>query len=180
MTRVVSVGRSKGFVLASALGTIVFASILAGCPGTLDPSQFPLSGGAGMSGAAGTTGMAGSTGTGGSTGVTGCDIAPALAKYKCSMAGCHDAGGASANFSMTGAWEANLVNVNPKGGGTLESTCAGMGPYIMKGSATGDGLFMKKIRPKPPCGLPMPFGGEPMAAADITCFQQWATALAAK
>jgi hypothetical protein len=112
----------------------------------------------------------------------GCDITGLITKYMCAKSGCHDATGASANFDMaTTGWQNNLVGANPKGGGTfLTSQCAGKGPYIIKNSATGDGLFIQKVSlAAPPCGAQMPFALEAPSAADITCFRQWTTAAAA-
>ncbi len=189
MTRAVSVGRSfNGLWPARALGLALLTISWAGCAGSLDPA---FSGGAGSSGTAGmgtagTTGMAGTTGTAG--GGMGCDITPLFigpaSKYKCSETGaCHDATGGGGNFIMaTADWQTHLVGVVPKGGGAVASMCATNAtfktmPYIISRSQTGDGLLMQKIKGAP-CGLQMPFGGAPMTAADITCAQQWATALA--
>jgi hypothetical protein len=53
-------------------------------------------------------------------------------------------------------------------------------PYIIKGSANGDGLIMQKLTDPPPCGQLMPTIGNPMpmAPADVECFRKWATHLA--
>jgi hypothetical protein len=193
MTRVVSVGRSRGLLSIGALGAVLLTMSLAGCPGTLDPNQMfppPASGTGGTTGAAGaaagTTGGAGMAAAGTTGNVTlteGCDITNLVTTYKCSMNGtCHDAAGSAANFDMaTAGWQNNLVGVNPKGGGAvLPSSCAGHGPYIIKGSATGDGLFIQKISSAtPPCGAQMPFALPAASAADIMCFRMWTTAVAA-
>jgi hypothetical protein len=188
MTRVVSVGRSKGLLLASALGTVVFASILAGCPGTLDPSQFPLSGAAGMPG-----GMAGTTGAAGS--LPGCDVSNLVTtKYACSVDSvCHGAKDPAANLDMvTAGWEASLVGTVPKGGGVLaKSICFDdpafkTMPYIVKGSYPATGLLMTKLKmatcvnPAGTKGALMPSGAvAPMPKADMDCFQAFADKLAA-
>jgi hypothetical protein len=191
MTRVVSVGRSRGLLTIGALGSALLTLCLAGCPGTLDSSQFPpmTSGAAGAgntSGAAGMTGAAGmmvaAAGMSG-TGTPGCDITPLVATYMCAKGGCHDDAGMSAGFSMTGnTWWMNLVGVTPKGGGTfITSVCStSTTPYITKGSATGDGLFLDKVKEAtPPCGAQMPFGGPTFPTTqEVTCFQQFTTALA--
>lgn len=86
---------------------------------------------------------------------------------------------------MVGDWTSQLVNVTPKGGGpTIPSVCAKdptdmKVPYIIKGSSTGDGLFLQKIKGNA-CmgGLQMPFGGTPLSADNITCVQKFTTALA--
>jgi hypothetical protein len=186
MTRAVSVGRSKGLFIIGALGSVLVTMTLAGCPGTLE-GNFPAPGGsAGSSGSAGSTGSAGmamgSAGSTGAAGYPGCDITPLLTKYMCTIGGCHDATGSSANFSMTTAgWQNMLVGVNPKGGGTIPSACTAANlPYVIKSSATGDGLFIQKLKATPPCGLQMPFAmpTNTVSATDLTCFQQFTTALA--
>jgi hypothetical protein len=200
MTRVVSVGRSTSLLAAGALGFAFLTITLTGCPGTLDPTLFANAGTAGTSGTAGTgPGTAGTgSGTGGTTnagtgGATlGCDVGPLFigkdSKYKCSETGiCHDATGGGAAFSMaTADWQSRLVGVVPKGGGTVASICAKDNafknvPYIIKGSATGDGLLMQKLKGAicAPGGVQMPLTGGPMTPAEIMCAQQWATALAA-
>jgi hypothetical protein len=193
---------------------------LAGCPGTLDPNQFPPQGGGGSSGSpqgsAGTgntsgmagmgaagmgaagTGMAGSgaagSGAGGAVGT--CDIMPILigdgTTGNCAQTACHDANGTSAGFSMTGDWQSKLVNVVPKGGGALMSVCAKdptakTVPYIIKGNAQGDGLFLRKLKggactAGSVMGAIMPFGAMPgmgtLSTDQYNCVQKWAANLA--
>ena len=191
MTRVVSVGRSKGLFVAGALGLALTTVTLTGCPGTLDdPGAFPTP----QTGAAGSTpstGAAGSgtAGTGASTdgGTVGCDVTPLVTKYTCATAGiCHDAVGSGANFNMASAdWQTHLVNITPKGGGTVPSICGAdpafkTVPYIKKGDPMGDGLIMQKLQGAicSPGGAQMPLINGPVTATDLTCFRQWATALA--
>ncbi|HTA21714.1 MAG TPA: hypothetical protein VK989_20615 [Polyangia bacterium] len=193
MTRAVSVGRSshKGlfakFTLG-ALGSVLVTMTLSGCPGTLQ-GDFPAPPGGGSAGSsggtagAGTAGATGTAGTSGGNGYPGCDITPLITKYGCTAVGiCHDASGSGANFDMaTSGWQNMLVGVKPKGGGTVPSMCgASTNPYIIKGSATGDGLFLQKLKPSPPCGIQMPYTGQPSypTTPDLTCFQQFTTALA--
>ena len=87
---------------------------------------------------------------------------------------------------MTQANWSNLVGVLPKGGGAIKSICAADPnfktiPYIIKGSPTGDGLIMQKLK-GPVCapgGTQMPtLPGPITVAADMTCIQAWATQLA--
>jgi hypothetical protein len=205
MTRVVSVGRSsKGLVSAGALGLVLAAVTLTGCPGSLEnPDAFPppVSGAAGSpSGAAGTgaAGM-GAAGTGaagtGAGGAVTCDVTPFLGdgntnagKYFCSTNGvCHDTKGSAANLDLGSAGlAARLVGVVPKGGGAVTpSVCAADAaeknmPYITKGSPTGAGLLLSKLMGAVcnPGGMQMPTLGPKVTATDLTCFQQWATALA--
>jgi hypothetical protein len=183
MTRVVSVGRSKGFLLASTLGTVAFMSILAGCPGTLDPGQFPLSGSAGSTGAAGNPGMAGTSG-----GLPGCpNIEMVIMKTGCNIDGvCHGANPA-ANFDMlTAGWETHLVGQAPKGGGQLApSICATDNafktiPYINAGTMPATGLLMTKLTSAAcsPMGKQMPSGLPPLTPDQLKCFQDFANKLA--
>ena len=184
MTRVVSVGRSKGLFLASSLGFAMLLS-LTGCPGTLDnPGAFPppVSGSAGVSGGSGTNGGAGSGGAG--TGSTaGCDVKPLFigttSKYQCTLDGaCHDANGSAGNFSMTAAdWDQHLVGVMPKGGGATPSMCqASTKPYLIAKSSPAAGLLIDKLT-NPTCGMMMPELTGPISAADMTCIKAWAQAL---
>jgi hypothetical protein len=184
MTRVVSVGRSKGILLASALGTVFLISSLSGCPGTLDPTQFPPMGVStgGTTGAAGTTGTAG-TGAGG---VMGCANAPAIfVAHTCTIMGaCHDADGTAAGFKMDPAgWEKNLVGVMSKGGGAAlnASKCGASGiPYLAKTTQPATGLFLAKLSGTvPPCGAKMPNVGSALTATEFACVQAWANALVA-
>jgi hypothetical protein len=184
MTRVVSVGRSKGLFLASILGFALLGT-LAGCPGTLEnPNAFPapMSGAAGTQGAAGGGGPAGAGGPAGTGGGT-CD-APTMVfdHYGCAIAGCHGTPNPAGGFDMqTAGWETMLKGTNSKGGGTggSMSMCMGMGPYLVPGSNPATGLFIDKLtKAAPPCGAAMPNIGGPLTTAEKNCVIQWATDLA--
>jgi hypothetical protein len=194
MTRVVSVGRSKSLLAAGALG-IAFAALgLAGCPGTLDPNQFNQ-GQAGSSGTAGQTGTAGMTATAGAQGTAGtgsmnCDMPTLInSTYMCTVKGaCHDGTAATAaGLSLVQADWPKLKTSHPdatRPAGS-PSICAKDAnymnmPYIMPGSATGDGLLLKKIMGMvcAPGGQQMPNLGSKISATDMPCFVQWATNLA--
>lgn len=186
MSRVVSAGRSREFVLASALGTALLTVILAGCPGGLDRGQFPdnTTGAAGTPGAAGMPGMAGTPGTAGMGAVVGCDGAQAIFDaHTCSLVGaCHDKDGSAAHFKMAPAgWDAALVGTVPPGGGAgaLASQCmASAMPYITKTQPAG-GLILAKLKgTTPPCGAKMPSLGAALTADEFTCIQNWANKLA--
>jgi hypothetical protein len=154
-------------------------------------------------GAAGTTGTARAGQSGSSTGAAGatpsvtgaaggpepaCDVTPLVTKYFCSVQGaCHDAQGAAANFDMASVdWQTRLVGVLPRAGGSVTpSVCATdpsymNRPYIIKGSATGAGLFLDKLTSNvcSPGGMQMPNIGPHVDASDLACFQSWARALA--
>jgi hypothetical protein len=177
MTRVVSVGRSsKGLISAGALGLVLAAVALTGCPGSLDdPGAFPppVTGAAGAgntSGAAGTgaagTGAAGTgaagTGAAGTGAVAGCDVSGLIGngtaatpgKYFCTTQGvCHDSAGSAAGLDLASAnLAARLVGIAPKGGGAVTpSVCAADAnfktmPYITKSSPTGAGLLLMKLQ----------------------------------
>lgn len=115
MTRVVSVGRSKGVYAIGALGFALLTLTLVGCPGTLDNPGAFTTGGAGSSGSAGagTAGggagmaMAGASGSAGTGGLPpGCDPMKLFTQtgvHDCTLAGaCHDAMGSGAGFKMAG------------------------------------------------------------------------------
>jgi hypothetical protein len=193
MTRVVSVGRSKSLFAAGAVGFALLGLTLAGCPGTLDPSFTQNGGTAGSSsgpGTAGTTG-GGTAGTPGTAGMTGgnCDMVKLTTMtYTCTLAGaCHDAAGSAAGLSLVMADWPKLVGTMPSVKTpappfpsicALDATAKTM-PYITKGSATGDGLLLKKLMgPVCPPGVQMPSLGSHVNATDLACFQQWATMLA--
>jgi hypothetical protein len=192
MTRVVSVGRSKGLFVASILGLGLLASVT-GCPGTLEnPQSFPapVSGAAGTTGAAGTGSAAGTTGAAGTGGgmVTGdCDAMPIFTSRSCSIDGsCHGAApNNAAGFDMkTAGWETKLVGTMPKGGGSgaTASVCMAAGiPYIVSKSNPAQGLLIDKLtKAAPPCGAAMPSIGDPLNATEKDCLIKWATTLANK
>jgi hypothetical protein len=111
--------------------------------------------------------------------------------YTCTLAGaCHDGSAASAaGFNMMQSNWPKLVGSMP-GGTTMgtPSICAkdpaymNM-PYIMKGSATGDGILLRKLM-GPLCsaggmnGVQMPNLGKTISAGDMPCFQAWVKMLA--
>jgi hypothetical protein len=195
MTRVVSVGRSKGPLLLSALGITLLSAFVTGCPGTLDPS-FTQGGTAGATGTAG-TGAAGMP-------AAACDLTAVSAltgmdKYSCTQGGCHDNTGSAANLDMTSpGWETHLVGQVPKGGGALsKSDCANDAafktmPYIVAKSNPVDGLLIRKLsaatnaivcsdpaNTQQPKGTSMPpFPFPPVTPQDLDCFKSWATKLA--
>jgi hypothetical protein len=148
-----------------AIGVMLCALGAAGCPGTVDPSLWP---------------MASGSGGGGGTGVQACDPRPIFMMKFCAAANCHDAVGTAANFEMaTTDWQTRLVGVEPKGGGPNPSLCAGQGPYLVAGMLPATGLFMDKLKETatPPCGVLMPQVGTKLIASEFDCVQSWANAL---
>jgi pilus assembly protein FimV len=150
------------------------------------------SGGSGAAGSSGSAGSGGTTGTGGGSGGsmgtagTGgggpCNAMSIFAMHSCAFPGaCHDASGTSAGFNMaTPGWEKNLVGKVPQGGGAagFSSACKSSGmPYLMAGSVPAQGLFLKKLQPKPPCGSEMPVLTTYLTPDELACVQTWANSL---
>src|SRR5262245_15794791 len=123
-------------------------------------------------------------GCGSSDGGGACNVQDLISnKYKCDAAGCHDATGTSAGFSMkTAGWEQALVGGMQKAGGggvtpfMSVPACANM-PYLVPGSNPATGLFLKKMTANFGCGMRMPYTGSPVSDADFACFQTWANGL---
>jgi hypothetical protein len=107
--------------LVGAVGALVAATTLSGCPGTLDPEIVKMLGSGGSNGSGGSTGSGGtnpSGGTGGSTGSggssadctgnndvnyiimgTGSSDCPGVRCVACAQSGCHVPGALSADLS---------------------------------------------------------------------------------
>ena len=158
--------RSKATSLSYRLpGITLVALAAAGCPGTVDPSLWPSS----------------NTGEGGSGGPPPCDATPLFVANNCTLAGCHDNLGTSANFDMKSTgWEKKLVGVFPKGGGGLASKCATSSkPFLIPGVIPATGLFIDKLKPSAAieCGDPMPLVGTKLTDDDFACVQSWADAI---
>jgi hypothetical protein len=143
------------------------------------------------SGGGGSTGGGGSNGGGGTSGTT-CDAMPIFTTYGCAIPACHSATGPAANFDMqTAGWETKLIGKAPPGGGPpgadggaslTASMCANMAKvYLVAGSNPATGLFIDKLfLLHPECGARMPNIGGPLTTKELTCVQQWATALTTK
>ena len=139
------------------------AFVASGCPGTVDPSLIPLTGGGGGGG-----------GYGGSA--APCDPTPIFSKTLCTT--CHDMLGTYADFDMvTAGWQTHLVGVNPKG--DKGSLCPSNGPYLVPGVLPAKGLFIDKVNAggMPACGSLMPQIGAKLTATEFACVQSWADAL---
>lgn len=90
---------------------------------------------------------------------------------------CHT-GAAYANLDLTPASLPGLVGKAPTGGGGVPSVCANMGKvYLTAHSNPSTGLLLDKLTNNPGCGAPMPFGGNPLSASDISCIKSWALTL---
>lgn len=175
-----------------AVGALVGATTLAGCPGTLDQALSAEASGAGGGGNP-TGGTGGTTGTGGSgaSNCTGGNSGAALITASCASTNCHIPG--AANDGMSGGLDltidanigARLVGVLPTGNDG--SACGGTTkPYLdaIPDPATGlaTGLLIDKITISSgpalcPGGLSMPYGMNLLPAAKQACIIQWATTL---
>jgi hypothetical protein len=158
--------RSKATSLSCRLpGILVVVLAAAGCPGSVDPSLWPSS----------------NAGEGGSGGPPPCDATPLFVAHSCTISGCHDDLGTSANFEMKSTgWEKKLVGVFPKGGGGLASKCATSSkPFLIPGVIPATGLFIDKVKPSAAieCGDPMPLVGTKLTDDDFACLQSWADAI---
>jgi hypothetical protein len=166
-----------------------------GCPGTLDPSEFPnpTAGAAGTGsstpGTAGTGSGTGVAGTGGGGTFPGCadaiKILTAGAPYHtCNIAGaCHDMNGAAAGLDMASpGWETKLVGKVPPTSATgvcYKDATYKTKAYIVAKTNPAQGLFLDKLK-MAVCagGARMPNTGDYLTAAEMTCIQQWADKLA--
>jgi hypothetical protein len=179
--------RVSGWVgVAGAAGMLVSVLILSGCPGTLDPTQFNISG-TGGNGTGGGTPTGGSTGTGGSSGnCTGGNDGVNIIMTNCATASCHIPGplndGLSGGLDLT--VDANigsrLVGVMSMGTSTNGSACmTSTSPYLDPGSNPATGLLIDKISSThPPCGSFMPYASPSLLpSAQRTCLIEWATTL---
>ena len=154
-------------------GASLFVSVLmlSGCPGTLDPTQFNMTGTGGTS-ATGGSGTGGSTPTGGSPGTgggsgncTGGNDGVNIIMANCATSSCHIPGplndGLSGGLDLT--VDANigsrLVGVMSVGTADNGSACmADTSPYLDPGSNPATGLLIDKISSThPPCGSFMPY-----------------------
>ena len=159
--------RSKATSLSCRLpGIMLVALAAAGCPGTVDPSLWPSS----------------NAGEGGSGGPPPCDATPVFAAHSCTISGCHDDLGTSANFDdeVDGmgdeVWWASSRKVEE----ALPSKCATSSkPFLIPGVIPATGLFIDKVKPGAviECGDPMPLVGTKLTDDDFACLQSWADAL---
>ena len=150
--------------VAGAAGMLVSVLMLAGCPGTLDPTLFP----AGAGGSTGTggngTGTGGSSSTGGSTGTggtssncTGNNDGATVVMSQCAISGCHDATsanmfGAGLDLTVNSTIASRLVGVQSSGNASAGSVCGGNSEaYLNSGTSPATGLLIQKIQSSPKC-----------------------------
>lgn len=159
-----------------AVVAALLALPIAGCAGSLDPSQFP----AGGDGTGGTSGG----GTGGSNPCTGNLAGATIVTNDCAISGCHDTAGstgplgAGLDLTVDTGIGGRLVGVMSDGNTAYGSACGGnQTPYLTQGSNPATGLLIDKIQPNPPCGVQMPYVGSYLSQQQQTCLIQWATTL---
>jgi hypothetical protein len=171
--------RRIGFV--GAAGGLVSVLMLAGCPGTLDLSQFQ----SGSGGSSATGGSGGATGTGGAAAnCTGGNDGATIVMGQCAVSGCHDSSGAqfSAGLDLTvnATIGSRLVGV-PAAQPTafnMASCTSEQEPLLIAGPGQAMGLLVDKIGPNFPCGGRMPLDSvAPLSTTQQNCVIQWATTL---
>ena len=161
MTR--TFARPSGTLGVRALvGATVLWGVMAtaGCPGTLDPSLLNGPG----------------TGGSGGTGATVCNAATMVIGPMCGVPGCHGSTAPSSGLDLTATGlVARLLDKAPTASSQL---CSGnTTPYLKSGSNPATGLLLQKISTSPPpCGDHMPAGLQLMGS-DMTCVNDWATAV---
>ena len=178
--------------LGGAVSVLVSVFMLSGCPGTLDPTQFPASGAGGSnatggsgSGTGGSNATGGSTGTGGSaSNCTGGNNGANIVTTSCAVSFCHIPG--SQNAGLSGGLDltvdanigSRLVGVMSVGTAANGSQCIGQSaPYLIANSNPAQGLLIDKLKATRPCGAQMPASSLPLSAMQQTCLIQWATTL---
>jgi hypothetical protein len=157
------------FALAAA---VLLGFLNAACPGGIGEET-------GGGGAGGTTGMGGTGGACVPTGAPPCDAFNTIfAGQRCSVAGCHGAGGPMEIDLQSPGITARLL-----GKMSMSAMCGGhQTPYLVPGSNPATGLFMEKFLAQPPCGDTMPllgFGGD-LNPQELECITDWATAVTSR
>jgi len=154
---------------------------VAGCPGTLDLSQFQ----SGSGGSSPTGGSGGSTGTGGaSANCTGGNDGATIVMGQCAVSGCHDPSGAqfsaSLDLTVNSTIGSRLVGV-PAAQPTafnMASCTSEQEALLIAGPGQATGLLVDKIGPNFPCGGRMPLDSvAPLSTTQQNCVIQWATTL---
>jgi hypothetical protein len=172
--------RRIGF--AGAAGGLVSVLMLAGCPGTLDLSQFQSSG---NTGAGGTNATGGTTGSGGTAAdCTGGNDGATLVTNNCARSGCHDSSSAqfSASLDLTvnstiGSRLVGVMAAQPTAFNMASCTSQPQ-PLLIAGPGQAMGLLVDKIGPNFPCGGRMPLDSvAPLSTTQQSCVIQWATTL---
>ncbi len=150
------------------------ASVLAGCPGSLeDPARFDAEfgiaggnggarGGGGADGG-GTTGSVGGAG-GGSGGGSGCASPPPSFGTTCSVSGCHAA------ITPAGGLDLASPNIVMRLSGKKAMGGAGL---LIDPTTPAASVLYTKLTATPPFGSRMPLVGGPLSDPDIACVLSW-------
>jgi hypothetical protein len=151
----------------AALALAGASLVLVGCPGDLDPA---LAGGG--------------TGTGGGGGSSSICDAPTmvfastdLQKGCGSDTACHSVNTHEAGLDLVSPGVVSRLldkMVNPA---TTVSCNGSTTAYLKSGTSPAQGLMIDKLNATPSCGLPMPYPGGGLPAAQKTCLIQWANAV---
>jgi hypothetical protein len=152
--------RFIGLKSAAALLLAVASLGVAGCPGELDPD------------------LLNGTGTGGTGGTQICNGATFMKGAVCSMSGCHYMTNPASGLDLySDGVIQRLLGRAPDP--AISMSCAqNSTPLLVAGSNPATGLLLDKLKKPAPCGTAMPYPGlELLPAADITCIQEWATAV---
>ncbi|HKO50202.1 MAG TPA: hypothetical protein VJV79_20870 [Polyangiaceae bacterium] len=148
-----------------AIGIGLSASLLTGCPGTLDDKQrFLAAAGAGGVSVADDAGADADAGP--DLGPCG-DVVARIFVPSCSGTGCHDATGPQQDLDLVSPGvAARVVGVSGIG-------C----PSILADPANPEAsLLYQKLLPTPPCGSPMPLARPILSDEDIACVLTWIAA----
>jgi hypothetical protein len=128
--------------------TVLLAFVLSACAGEIDdPTPFLQAAGS-------------------STSAT-CDTKQVQEKILVPKCGaCHSASLASGSLDLTSEGAAaRLIG--------QASHCAGVTKPLVDSASPGTGFLFDKLSPSPGCGTPMPSGGVPLTAAEVTCLKSW-------
>jgi hypothetical protein len=160
--------------------SLVLASLLVACPGSLEnKDDFLASGGAAAaSGATGTTGAAGGTSADD-------PVCEGIITERCARAGCHVADAVTPDLSVEGR-EDRLRDV-PATGISCGPDAAGSGgaggastatEYLLVDTANPEqSLVYTKCLEAPPCGNQMPNIGEKLDEDELACLLTWVESL---
>jgi hypothetical protein len=120
-------------------------------------------GGGAPSGGSGGSGVAGS-GAAGSGGGDVCNAPATILIPRCGSAGCHGAGSAIGNFGESEAAAEALVGETANCNSALQ---------YFNAANPQNSLVVTKLEDAPPCGSPMPIGGDPLTPDEVNCILEW-------
>jgi hypothetical protein len=162
--------RGRGAALALA------ATLLGGCPGTLDEALFLASREGGVRRDATAGDGAGADGSGSVCPPGIVDVQRDLLVPRCATAGCHTTMDRIAGLDVESPdLRARLIGVRASAAGA----CSNRALVSMNGSAV-EGVFLGKLTDPPVCGLRMPLGRGtmPLTPTEVACLTEFLRALA--